>query len=291
MMISAQWALLCGIAFSLFFSQYSQLKQRGKAWSTRLLQFSIILLGSALNFTSVLNQGRSGVLVTFFSIVFVFVVGHFGVKIFKVEQRLGLLITMGTAICGGSAIGALAPVIGAESMAITISMAIVFLLNAVAVFVFPPLAHFFDLGQEQFGVLAALAIHDTSSVVAASSLMGNKALESATTLKLTRALWIIPITVVMSVLWNKKERKFTFPWFILGFLGTSLAFTFIRQLDVLRPLLLNISKNGFALTLFLIGLGFDLGKMKEIGLRPLSFALLLWVLVTILSFIYVKHFL
>jgi uncharacterized integral membrane protein (TIGR00698 family) len=290
-MISPQWSLLAGIILSLFIGQNVSIKQKAKAWSTRLLQVSIILLGSALNFSSVINQGATGIFITFLSILFVFLVGYFGVKSLGIEKKLGLLITMGTAICGGSAIGALGPVIAAESMAMTISMGIVFLLNASAVFLFPPLADFFQLGQEQFGVWAALAIHDTSSVVAASSLFGSKSLEVATTLKLTRALWIIPVTLVMGLIWKRSEKKFTFPWFILGFLSSSVAFTFLPGLEPLKQPFLLFSKNGFAITLFLIGLGFDFRKMKEIGLRPFIFGLFLWILVSCLSLIYVKNFL
>lgn len=291
MMISPQWALLSGIVLSLFFSQNVSLKLKAKSWAARLLQLSIILLGSALNFSSVLEQGSTGVLVTFVSILFVFILGFLGMRIFGIEEKLGLLITMGTAICGGSAIGALAPVIAAEAMAITISMGIVFLLNSAAVFLFPPLSHFFSLSPEQFGAWAALAIHDTSSVVAASSLIGERALEVATTLKLTRALWIIPLTVLMGLLWKKSEKKFTVPWFILGFLLTSLAFTFFSALESMKNPFLLVSKNGFAVTLFFIGLGFDLKKMREIGARPLVFGVLLWLIVMGVSLFYVKNFL
>ncbi len=291
MMVSPQWSLLAGIFLSLIFSKNQTLKNRAKLWSTRLLQFSVILLGSALNFSTVINQSATGVIVTFVSIVLVLALGHFGVRLLGIEKKLGLLITFGTAICGGSAIGALAPVIVADPIAISVSMAIVFLLNATAIFLFPPLSRFFQLTQDQFGAWAALAIHDTSSVVAASSLVGSKALEVATSLKLTRALWIIPVTVGMSLAWKRSEKKLTIPWFVLGFLLTSLTFTFTQKLDPLRPSILLLSRNGFAITLFLIGVGFDQKRIREIGLRPLIFGLCLWLIVTALSLFYVKHFL
>lgn len=191
---------------------------------------------------------------------------------------------MGTAICGGSAIGALAPIIAADSMTLTISFGIVFFLNALAVFVFPFMGNLLQLSQEQFGLWAALAIHDTSSVVAASTIYGQHALETATTIKLTRALWIIPITFWYGYFQNKNPyKKITIPWFIIGFLVFSLAFTFIPHLATLKGPLLKISKLGFSVTLFFIGLTFNLAKFKEVGIKPFLFGFGLWIIVSITS--------
>jgi uncharacterized integral membrane protein (TIGR00698 family) len=288
MILSPQWALLAGIILSFFTGSYPDLTTKAKVSGTRLLQLSVVLLGSSLNFHSVLNEGATGALLTFISIAVVFFVGFSAMKILGIEKNLGTLITMGTAICGGSAIAALAPVIAAESMAITISIAIVFLLNALSVFLFPPLGNFFGLSESAFGIWAAIAIHDTSSVVAASSIYGVEALAVATTIKLTRALWIIPITITFSLLLKKTKNKVNFPWFVIGFLVTSLAFTFFSELGPLKSTFFVISKNGFAVTLFLIGLTFDLKKMRQVGLKPFVFGVGLWIMVSVLSLLYVR---
>jgi uncharacterized integral membrane protein (TIGR00698 family) len=287
-LLSPQWTLLTGIVLSLFF-QGHDLQNYAKKYSAKLLQISVILLGASLNFNAVLNQGSDGVLITFFSILFVFFLGHFGRKALKVDYQQGLLITMGTAICGGSAIGALSPVIKAETMAITVSIGVVFLLNALAVFIFPFFGHLFELTQEQFGLWSALAIHDTSSVVAASSIYGSKALEIATTVKLIRALWIIPVTLFFSFYTRGATKgKITIPWFIFGFLLVSMLFTFGDMPGTYKSYVTDLAKTGFAITLFLIGLTFDFKKIKAVGLKPLLLGVGLWVIVSILSLVLIK---
>jgi uncharacterized integral membrane protein (TIGR00698 family) len=286
-MISPQWALALGIALSFIIVKYPSLQLKAKVTGAKLLQISIVLLGSSLNFSSVLKQGASGALITFISISLVFCFGVIGMKLLKIDKKLGLLITMGTAICGGSAIGALAPVLAAESVVITISIAIVFILNALAVFIFPPLGALLHLSQSDFGLWSALAIHDTSSVVAASSIYGQEALAVATTIKLTRALWIIPITVIFGFIERKKDNVISFPWFVLGFLAMSLAFTFIGPLEEYKTLFQMISKTGFAITLFLIGLSFDLNKIRKVGSKPFIFGFGLWILVIATSLLYI----
>lgn len=282
--MSPQWFLLAGILLSFAVSQNDFLQKKAKIWSTRLLQTSVILLGSSLNFNHVVKQGAEGIFITFLSILFIFILGHFAGRIFNLEKKLNLLITMGTAICGGSAIGALAPIIAADSMTITVSFGIVFFLNAMAVFVFPLLGTLLQLTQEQFGLWAALAIHDTSSVVAASTIFGQHALETATTIKLTRALWIIPITLWFGYHQNQTTRKkITIPWFVVGFLVFSLAFTFIAPLTPLKDPLLKISKLGFSLTLFFIGLTFSVARFKEVGIKPFLFGFGLWIIVSMTS--------
>lgn len=287
-MISPQWTLIAGIAISLVI-QGHPLQNKAKTYSAKLLQISVILLGSSLNFHAVLNQGSNGLLITLISILFVFLIGHLGTRLLKVDYHQGLLITMGTAICGGSAIGALAPVIKAETMAITVSIGVVFLLNALAVFMFPFVGHIFELSQEQFGLWSALAIHDTSSVVAASAIYGSRALEMATTVKLIRALWIIPITLFFSFYTRGTTRgKITIPWFILGFLLLSLVFTFFDIPESYKTNVTNLAKVGFSITLFLIGLTFDFIKIKNVGLRPLILGASLWIIVSILSLHLIK---
>lgn len=287
-LLSPQWTLLTGITLSLFI-QGHDLQNHAKKYSAKLLQISVILLGASLNFNAVLNQGSDGVLITFLSILFVFLLGHFGRKALKVDYQQGLLITMGTAICGGSAIGALSPVIKAETMAITVSIAVVFLLNALAVFIFPFFGHILELTQDQFGLWSALAIHDTSSVVAASSIYGSKALEIATTVKLIRALWIIPVTLFFSFYTRGAAKgKITIPWFIFGFLLVSMLFTFVDMPGTYKSNVTDLAKTGFAITLFLIGLTFDFKKIKAVGLKPLLLGVGLWVIVSILSLVLIK---
>ncbi|MBA2404973.1 MAG: putative sulfate exporter family transporter [Bdellovibrionales bacterium] len=276
---------------SFFVVKQVNLQTQIKLWGSRLLQFSVILLGASLNFHHVLQQGASGAVITFVSISLVFLLGFLGQKLLQLEKNQSLLITMGTAICGGSAIAALAPVIAADSVAITISIGIVFLLNALAVFIFPLLGEMMSLSQQDFGLWAALAIHDTSSVVAASSIYGEQALAVATTVKLTRALWIIPITLLFSFYPSSKiKRSLTIPWFIFGFVAMSLIFTFIDSADSWKNSFQTVSKLGFSLTLFCIGLSFDFQKMKKVGINPLFFGIGLWIIVSVFSLAYIKMF-
>jgi uncharacterized integral membrane protein (TIGR00698 family) len=290
-LLSPQWTLLTGIILSLFF-QGKDIQTSAKKWSTKLLQLSVILLGASLNFNAVLAQGGESVIVTFLSILFVFFIGYLGRKALKVNDEQGLLITMGTAICGGSAIGALSPVIKADTMSITISIGVVFLLNALAVFIFPFLGSFFELTQDQFGLWAALAIHDTSSVVAASAIYGEKSLEIATTVKLIRALWIIPVTLFFSFYTKGTQKgRISIPWFIFGFLAVSMLFTFVDFPGNYKTNVTALAKAGFSITLFLIGLTFDFKKIRSVGLRPLLLGIGLWVIVSSLSLTLIKLFL
>lgn len=286
--LSPQWTLLTGILLSLFI-QGHRLQDHAKKHGGKLLQLSVILLGASLNFNAVLNQGSTGVLITFLSIIVVFLLGFLGREILNVDPQQGLLITMGTAICGGSAIGALSPVIKAETMAITVSIGVVFLLNALAVFIFPFIGNAFELSQDQFGLWSALAIHDTSSVVAASAIYGSKALEVATTVKLIRALWIIPVTLFFSFYTRDASKgKMTIPWFIFGFLLVSMLFTFADLPGSYKVNVTELAKTGFAITLFLIGLTFDFKKIKAVGLRPLLLGVGLWITVSSLSLVLIK---
>lgn len=290
MILSPQWTLLTGILLS-FFLQGSAVQLKAKQWSAKLLQLSVILLGASLNFNAVINQGTTATLITFTSILFVFLIGYVGRTIFKVNKEQGLLITMGTAICGGSAIGALSPVIKAETMAITIAIGVVFMLNALAVFIFPFIGNVFELTQDQFGLWAALAIHDTSSVVAASTIYGSKALEVGTTVKLIRALWIIPVTLFFSVYSRGADKsKISIPWFIIGFMALSLIFTFLDIPAAFKTNVTVLAKFGFSITLFLIGLTFDLKKIKSVGPRPLFLGISLWIIVSTTTLILIKMY-
>lgn len=287
--IAPHWAILAGVIITLTLPQASFVKTKGKALSARLLQVSVVFLGAGLNFQSVLKEGSEGVVVTFISISGVFLVGLTLARMFQVEKTLSLLITSGTSICGGSAISAVSPVLKADNLTIATALGLVFILNATAVFLFPPIATFLQLSQKQFGTWAALAIHDTSSVVAASQIYGEEALKIGATLKLTRALWIIPLTLVFAFL-KKSDSKITFPWFILYFLLFSLAFTFIQPIRFLIPYFSLISKAGLSLTLFFIGLGLNKEQLRKIGKRPVLFGIVLWFVTLSLTLIYVLKF-
>ncbi len=284
------WSILLGVLFSLLLPESEWVKNKGKSLSSKLLQLSIILLGAGLNFQSVIREGTQGVVITFISIGSVFILGALLGRFFKVASPLSTLITAGTSICGGSAISAISPILKADSLTMATSLGIVFILNATAVFLFPPLAHYFDLNQIQFGTWAALAIHDTSSVVAASQIYGEEALQIGTTLKLTRALWIIPLSLIFASM-KKSENKMTIPWFIFFFLGNSLLFTFFAELNPLVPYLSKVSKIGLSLTLFLIGLGLNKKQLRQIGFRPVLMGITLWLCTTAGSLIFVKYFL
>lgn len=278
--ISPQWWLLAGLVLSWPLRHQKTLPAQAKLWSARLLQTSVVLLGASLPFASVLKQSATGIGITALGLVLIFALGALLNRFFKLAPDLATLLTMGTAICGGSAIGALAPVIGASALAIALSMSVVFLLNAVAVYLFPLIGHALELSPEQFGTWAALAIHDTSSVVAAASSFGEASLPTATTLKLTRALWILPVTLCFALAQKKTQRGVKLPWFIGGFLLMSFLCSTFPLLEQWRPQILVVCKLGFALTMFLIGLTLNWTQVRVIGARPLVFGVLLWVLVS-----------
>lgn len=287
--VAPHWSILLGISLGLFLKFSSSEHSFIKTWSSRTLQGSIILLGAALNFKIVLDQGTSGLITSFIGISLVLISGEILARLFKVPSPLSTLISVGTAICGGSAIGALSPVLKADSFSITVAMGIVFILNAVAVFTFPQIGEFLNLSQTQFGTWAALAIHDTSAVVAASSLYGEESLLTATTLKLSRALWIIPVTMTYGLL-KKSEEKAPYPWFIFLFLGISLVFTLSPDLHPMIPHLKMISRGGFSITLFLIGLSINREQLKGLKFTTLAFAMTLWLLTLTLSLGHVYFF-
>ena len=281
--------LLYGLGLSFLFPQEHILKQYSKVWSKNLLQLSIILLGSNLKISEVIDHGAKGFGITLITLSLIFCAGFILNKFFRLNRNQSTLITVGTAICGGSAIAAVAPVIKASTGHIAMSMGIVFLLNALAIFIFPPLGHFLDLTQSEFGLFSALAIHDTSSVVAASSLYGQEAMKLATTYKLTRALWIIPLTLYFSIRQNKDQiqpwyRKIKVPTFILGFILVSLIFSLIPSLSALRPYFSLGSKIGLSLTLFFIGFAIQVKDLRASGKSSLLFGCLIWFFTILMSY-------
>jgi uncharacterized integral membrane protein (TIGR00698 family) len=287
--IPPHWSMLLGVLIALIFPPSNLFKNHSKSWSTRLLQLSVILLGAGLNFQSIIYEGYEGIFTTFLSISSILLLGTILAKIFQTPTPLSILITFGTSICGGSAISAMAPIINAPPLAIATSLGIVFILNGLSVFIFPPIGQFLDLNQQQFGTWAALAIHDTSSVIASTQIFGEEALKIGTTLKLTRALWILPATFIFSLL-KKTDNKVGIPWFIFLFLLMSLIFSFFRELQYLTSYFLIISKIGLSLTLFLIGLNLNKSQIKDISMKPVMLGVTLWVLTALGSVLYVINY-
>ncbi|MFN7959058.1 MAG: putative sulfate exporter family transporter [Holophagaceae bacterium] len=256
-----------------------------RAWTHRLLPLAVMGLGADMNLRAVARAGLHGLGYTAASLALVLALGLWLARVLKVDREAGLLISVGTAICGGSAIAAVAPVIRAREQAISIALATVFLLNAAALVIFPPLGHLAGLGQEAFGLWSALAIHDTSSVVGAGLAYGPRALEVATTVKLARALWIVPLTLGLG--WMVARRgggpadapPMKKPWFIAGFLATAALATFIPALQGPGHLVASASRRILVLTLFLIGAGLSREALRSVGLRPFLQGLLLWLIV------------
>ena len=203
------------------------------------------------------------------------------------NRKTSYLIASGTAICGGSAIAAVGPVLKANDQEMAVSLGVIFILNAIALFIFPPIGHFFDMTQEQFGTWAAIAIHDTSSVVGAGEAYGPQALQLATLIKLTRALWIIPLALVTMLIFRDKSSKVSIPWFIFLFIIAMVLNTYCNLPSELTQALVWIAKKGLVLTLFLIGASLSITAIKSVGIKPLLLAILLWLIIGISSFIVV----
>ena len=280
-------ALALGIVVALTFgSPFPDLN--GK--TTRiLLQTSVVLLGFGMNLKSIYEAGKDGIVLTIATIFGTLALGYALGRILKVRGRVSALISTGTAICGGSAIAAAAPGIEAEPEQISISLGTVFVLNAVALFLFPTIGHGIGLTQHQFGLWAAIAIHDASSVVGAAAAYGGEALATATTVKLARALWIAPVALMLMYLYRRKypnaKAKIAIPWFILLFLLAVTARTYAPlwlQPSVFESLV-NLAKAGMTVTLFLIGTSLTLESVKTTRWRPLFQGAILWVLVSVIS--------
>lgn len=253
--ISSATALLAGIALAIFIENpYSKIT---KAWTSRILQISVVGLGAGMNLENVLHAGAQGFLYTAIGITFTLALGLGLGFLLRNNPTVSLLISSGTAICGGSAIAAVATTIGAREEEISVALVTVFFLNAVALFLFPPIGHLLAMSQIQFGYWSALAIHDTSSVVGASLQFGPQALETATIIKLARALWIIPLALGIGFFWKRSGhgelKKVSHPWFILGFLAAAALVTWVPALSRLGLIINGSAKHLLVLTLFLIG--------------------------------------
>ncbi len=283
--ISPPVALVGGLVYGM--SVEHPFSREAGSLAKLLLQLSVILLGFGMNLTEVLHAGKTGFLYTAISIACAVALGLLFGKLFHVHGKSSLLITMGTAICGGSAIAALAPIIDAREEEISISMGTVFLLNSVALLLFPAVGWSLHLSQNQFGLWAALAIHDTSSVVGASARYGAQALAIGTTVKLARALWIVPISLATAAIIGRiaqrhgqtHQAKVKIPWFIFLFVLASVLSTYVVRFTPAYATLNHLGRLGLTATLFLIGTGLSRRSLRQVGVRPLLQGVLLWIVV------------
>lgn len=260
-----------------------------KRATAKLLQFSVIGLGFGMNAHAAVQAGKEGIIFTVVSIFGTLLLGYFVGKWLGLGRHVVHLISCGTAICGGSAIAAVGPVLRAKDEEMSVALGTVFVLNAVALFAFPPIGHALAMTQNQFGLWCAIAIHDTSSVVGAAAAYGNQALEVATTIKLARALWIIPVSIGTAMIFKQKGVKVKIPYFIFGFIAAMLVNTFVPAAQPLGPVMVNLAKIGLTVTLFLIGAGLSAKVVRSVGGRPYVLGVLLWVVISTTSLYVILH--
>jgi uncharacterized integral membrane protein (TIGR00698 family) len=250
-----------------------------------LLQFAVVGLGFGMNVNNALSAGKEGFLFTIASIVSTLVLGGLIGRWFLIEKKTAYLISCGTAICGGSAIAAIATVIKADEKQTSVALGVIFILNSMALFLFPAVGLWLQLSQQEFGLWCAIAIHDTSSVIGAANNYGPEALQIATTVKLARALWIIPVALITSVLFNNKSSKIKIPYFIGLFILAILLNTYIPQISLVSPYLVSVAKIGLTLTLFLIGAGLSRSVLQSVGIKPLLQGVLLWIFIAVATLV------
>lgn len=285
-LVSPPVALLGGIAFG--FTVDHPLRREAASLAKTLLQLSVIALGFGMNLGQVVHAGRSGFLYTAVSITTAMALGLLLGRLLRVNGKASFLIAAGTAICGGSAIAAVAPINEANEEEISVAMGTVFVLNSVALLVFPAIGWALHLDQNQFGLWCALAIHDTSSVVGAAAKYGNQALAIGTTVKLARALWIVPVSLLTAGYMGrfrvrKGAAKVKMPWFIVFFLLAAVANTYLPRMDGVFTGLSHLGKVGLTATLFLIGTGLSKQTLRQVGVRPFLQGVSLWVVVATVS--------
>jgi uncharacterized integral membrane protein (TIGR00698 family) len=286
--INSTYSLLMGLIFALFIG--NPIKSTTNKWGGFLLRASVIGLGFGINIQILLKAGQENIGTTS-----VFVLGALGIgfllgKILQLDEKIALLIATGTAICGGSAIAAVGSAIKADSNQLAVATGIVFLLNAVALFVFPSIGHWLGLSQVQFGTWAAIAIHDTSSVVGAASKYGETALTIASITKMLRILWIIPVTLLLSLSIGNEEKSFKIPTFIVGFIAASCLFSFLPQLMDVYKILYLVAKQALVVSLCLISVGISIENIQKVGVKAMLQAVLLWGMVSVSALYYVMNF-
>lgn len=284
--VSPAIALLIGLAFSLIGIKHEHIHK----YTSKILQISIVLMGFGMSLSTVISSSKSGFLLTVVSVTTVMLLGIVLGKFLKVEKNISLLIATGTAICGGSAIAAVAPILNSKNYQNSFALIVVFVLNAVALFLFPFAGHRLGLSQETFGNWAAIAIHDTSSVVGAGTIYGEKALQVATTVKLIRALWIIPLSLIIAFMMKNGENKtIRFPWFILFFV---LAIVFANRFPEIQASYTHfnwLGKRGMIIALFLIGSNITLSEIKKSGLKSFALGVTLWAVIATGSLLFLTR--
>lgn len=284
---TAPIALVLGlIAAQLIANPFKDFFSNNKI-TARLLQYSVVGLGFGMNVGSAVAAGKQGIMFTIFSIVGTISLGALLGYLMKIDKKTSHLIASGTAICGGSAIAAIAPVIRAEEKQISVALGIVFVLNSVALLIFPFIGHYFNLSQTQFGLWSAIAIHDTSSVVGAASAYGEEALKIATTIKLARALWIIPLALLTAFFFKDGKQKIKIPYFIGFFILAMLLNTYVPGIENISPYFVKIAKAGLVLTLFFIGAGLSIKTIHSVGFKPLLQGVLLWIFIASASLFFI----
>ena len=276
------FALICGQAYPKF----------NKKVSKKLLQYSVVGLGFGMNLQASLQSGKEGMAFTIVSVVGTMLIGWFiGRKLLKVDRNTSYLISSGTAICGGSAIAAVGPVLKAKDAEMSVALGTVFILNAIALFLFPWIGQLMEMTQQQFGMWAAIAIHDTSSVVGAGAAFGEEALEVATTIKLTRALWIIPLAFATSFIFKSKGQKVSIPWFIFFFVLAMVFNTYVLSLsDTTREIgsfINGLARKSLTITLFFIGASLSRDVLKTVGIKPMIQGIALWIVISLSTLAYI----
>jgi len=285
--INSPTSLLLGFVYSLIFNNSF------KAYSHKaihyLLKVSVIGLGFGMFIKETLDTSKEGLSLTIYSIFLTISLGLLLTRLLKLDLKLGHLITSGTSICGGSAIAAISPVIKARSKTISIALGIVFLLNSIALFLFPAVGHLLHLTQKQFGLWCAIAIHDTSSVVGAALGYGDEALRIATTVKLSRTLWIIPLSIFSMLLFKTKGKKIKIPYFIILFMVAIIINSYHILSEPITNFIVLIAKRLLIITLFLVGSNISIKDLKSTGMKPIVLALTLWAFISIFSLIYILN--
>lgn len=277
------YAVLCGQPFPAF----------NKMMSKKLLQYTIVGLGFGMNLYASLSSGKEGMMLTIVSVGGTMIVGCLlGVCVCRLDKETSYLLSSGTAVCGGSAIAAVGQVIQAKASSMSVALGTIFILNAIALFVFPPIGRWLELSQQDFGLWAAIAIHDTSSVVGAGAAYGEEALQVATMVKLTRALWIIPLALLTSFIFPQAGKKIAIPWFIVCFVMAMLVNTFLLS-HMPGGLAVGAFVNGLArkaltVALFFIGASLSPDVLKQVGFKPFLLGVILWILISVSSLIYIQ---
>jgi len=286
--VSPPMALAMGLALALTLG--NPIPDISQKASKILLQASVVGLGFGMNLYAVWAAGKTGFGFTVATIFGTMLLGFWIGRLLKVDSHTSLLVSVGTAICGGSAIAAVGAVLEADSKAMSVSLCTVFVLNAIALLIFPPIGHLLGMGQPQFGLWSAIAIHDTSSVVGAAARYGEVALNIATPVKLARALWIFPVVLGLILVRHKPSAKVKWPWFIVAFLAAAALRTLWPHGEVAYDFIKHLAKLGLTLTLFLIGSGLSRDTLKTVGVRPMIQGILLWFVVSITGLWAVLHF-